>query len=137
MIEAENDSGSPGSHYGRNWRPATTLKDYVRNCEAGLEKYSDRRMAKLMGVSRVQLYRYQLMAEIPEVEWDALLAQDVRWSTKALANVGLAMSTDDPLVKVDIEHCPHCGGVVRERRHIGPKALEAIRAVNAAGADRA
>jgi len=40
-----------------NWRPAETFDEYLRNCRAGLEAYSARRMAKLMGFSRAALWR--------------------------------------------------------------------------------
>src|SRR5438132_11901850 len=61
--------GSPGSHPHAdrpNWRPANTLEDYIANCQEGLEQYSDRRAAKLFGVSRMEIYRWQLMASLPD-----------------------------------------------------------------------
>jgi hypothetical protein len=125
-TQAEDDSGSPGSHYRRNWRPATNADDYLRNCEAGLEKWSQRRLAKLMGVPRIKLYRWGLMADLPEEVFEALLAGGVR-SSRALANVALAARADDPLGEADTEYCPHCGGVLRRRRRINRKAFEAIR----------
>ena len=48
-------NGTPGSHPHSdrpNWRQAETLDEYLANCREGLEQYSDRRAAKLMGVSR-------------------------------------------------------------------------------------
>ena len=43
--------GSPGSHSHSdrpNWQPAGTAHDYLRNCDDGLEVYSERRMPKLL-----------------------------------------------------------------------------------------
>jgi hypothetical protein len=73
------DNGSPGSHphSGRNWQPATTIDEYLQNCREGLEEYSDRRTAKLMGWSRMYLYRVLLMAELPDELFEHLLAARV------------------------------------------------------------
>lgn len=70
---------SPGSHPHSNrpnWEPAETANDYLRNCRDGLEAYSDRRMAKLLGWSRAHLWRAKLMAEIPEDLFDRSVARD-------------------------------------------------------------
>jgi hypothetical protein len=72
-----DDTGSPGSH-GRNWSPAETLEDYLRNCEEGLETRSERRVAKLMGVSRAELWRWKMMAELPEDLFEALLGTSAK-----------------------------------------------------------
>jgi hypothetical protein len=77
-----DESGSPGSHHnGRNWRPAETFDEYLRNCREGLEERSDRRAAKLLGWSRIHFYRVRLMAELPDDLFEMLLAAGVR-STK-------------------------------------------------------
>jgi hypothetical protein len=62
-------NGSQGSH-GRNWSPAETFGDYVRNCREGLEPWSERRAAKLLGISRAELWRWKLTAELPEDLFD-------------------------------------------------------------------
>ena len=46
----------------RNWQPADNIDDYLRNCREGLETYSDRRVAKLWGVSRAWIWRAKLVA---------------------------------------------------------------------------
>jgi hypothetical protein len=111
-------SCSPGSHPHSdrpNWRAAETAEDYLHNCDEDLEVYSDRRMAKLFGISRAKLWRWRLMAEIPDELFDRLLAEgDHKTSTKELAAVGLALSGRGPAS--DVERCPHCGKVVRLRR---------------------
>ena len=109
--------GSPGSHPHSdrpNWQPAETANDYLRNCDEGLEAYSDRRMAKLLGVSRASFWRWKLMAEIPEELFERLLARsDHKFSTKELANVARALNGHGP--SHDAERCPHCGEVLRVR----------------------
>ncbi len=111
------EPGSPGSHPHSdrpNWQPAETADDYLRNCKDGLEVYSDRRMAKLMGISRANLWRWKLMAEIPEELFERLMARtDHTLSTKEIANVARALNGNGP--SHDAECCPHCGEVLRVR----------------------
>src|SRR6476660_201607 len=83
---------SPGSHPHSdrpNWRPTETAEEFLLNCREGLETYSDRRMAKLLGMSRVHLWRIQLAAELPDDLADKLLALRPVPSMKALAEVAL------------------------------------------------
>jgi hypothetical protein len=122
-----SSDGSPGSHSHidrPNWQPATTFEDYLRNCREGIETYSERRHAQLLGVPRIELYRWKRMAELPEELFERLLAAGVR-SNKGLDAIALALRRDDPLAH-DAEHCPHCGRVLRRRRHVGRKALKAV-----------
>ncbi len=109
--------GSPGSHSHSarpNWRPEETANDYLRNCDDGLETYSERRMAKLLGVSRTALWRWKMVAEIPEEMFERLLAEANHVpSTKELANIGRALNGHGP--SHDAERCPHCGEVLRVR----------------------
>ncbi|NIA67574.1 hypothetical protein HBA54_03125 [Pelagibius litoralis] len=109
--------GSPGSHPHSNrpnWQVAETADDYIRNVQDGLEPYSERRLAKLLGVSRMAVYRWQAMAEIPESLFEELLAQDKPPSRRELAAIGLALEGKGS--NRDVESCPHCGGVLRIRR---------------------
>ena len=110
-------SGSPGSHPHSdrpNWQPADSAEEYMRNCREGLEEYSERRMAKLLGMSRMHLWRAKLMAQIPDELFERLLAKaDHVPSTKELANVARAISGQGP--SHDVESCPHCGEVLRVR----------------------
>ena len=109
---------SPGNHPHSNrpnWDPAETADDYLRNCREGLEAYSDRRMAKLLGWSRAHLWRAKLMAEIPEELFERLLANAGHMpSNKELANVARALSGEG--LSHDAERCPHCGELLRNRR---------------------
>ncbi len=102
-----------------NWRPASTFMDYIRNCQKGLEPYSDRRAAKLLGISRAELWRWKLMAELPEALFEALLNAERKPSVKALAAVGQAFKGGGK--EADVEKCPHCGGVLRVRLRVSAK----------------
>jgi hypothetical protein len=109
----------PGGHPHAdrpNWRPASTIEEYVRNFQEGLEPYSGRRAAKLLGISRAELWRWQLMAELPEALFEALLKADRKPSTKALASVASALKGNGR--EADAELCPHCGGVLRVRLRV-------------------
>ena len=117
------DDGSPGSHPHSdrpNWQQAETIADYARNIREGLEEYSDRRAAKLLGRSRIHVYRAKLVAELPNALFERLLDAGVV-SSKALANVAQALRHKDPQ-SADVERCPHCGGVLRVRAHLSRKA---------------
>jgi hypothetical protein len=91
---------------------------------AGLEKFSERRLAKLLGVSPAQLSRQKLMAQIPNNLLDRLQAagrenrrgRHAVISSKQLAAIGRALS-GGPL-EVEAERCPHCGGLLKIRRRI-------------------
>jgi hypothetical protein len=56
-----------------------------------------------------------LMAELSDDLFEALLAAGLR-SSKAIAQVALALKRDDPYAHDD-EHCPHCDGLLHRRRH--------------------
>jgi 8-oxo-dGTP diphosphatase len=106
------DDGSLGSHPHSdwpNWQPAETIDDYARNIREGLEEYSDRRAAKLLGRSRIYVYRAKLVAELPDTLFERLLDADVV-SSKTLANVALVLRRNDPR-SADVERCPHSGEV--------------------------
>lgn len=126
-----NHPGSPGSHPDRrNWHSATTAEDYPHNCRDGLETFSERRMARLLDVSRIKLWRCRLMAEIPNDLFELLMAEGCR-SSKELANVALALRGD--AVSHAVECCPHCK---RPLRLQGAWRNSTAKAVNA-WADRA
>jgi hypothetical protein len=118
------DDCSPGSTDNphadqRKWRPATTLEEYARNCREGLEDYSDRRAAEILGVSRVWVWRAKMLAAIPKDLFERLLAADTPPSTKALAQIGQALSGRGK--RHDVECCWNCGVVLRVRDRVaGP-----------------
>ena len=120
--------GSPGSHPHSdrpNWQPAEIAEEYLRNCREGLEVYSDRHMAKLLGISRAHLWRWKLMADIPEELFERLLAESNHVpSTSELANVARALNGRGP--SHDAEHCPHCGKVLRVRSRWRPGTAKIV-----------
>jgi hypothetical protein len=114
MSALQHQPAPPGSHPHAdqpNWRPADTFMDYIRNCQEGLEAYSDRRAAKLLGISRAELWRWKLKAELPEVLFETLLNAERKPSVKALAAVGQAFKGGGGR-EADVEKCPHCGGAL-------------------------
>jgi hypothetical protein len=120
-----SDHGSPGSHPHSdrpNWQPAETLAAYLANCREGLEQYSDRRAAKLMGMSRVALWRAKLMAKIPDDLFDELLKLRPSARTVALIAQALTGGKSSP----DVERCPHCGAILRFRPRINANAAKVI-----------
>jgi hypothetical protein len=126
-----NDICSPGSHPHSdqpNWRPAETAGDYLRNCSEGLEVYSERRAAKLLGMSRIGLWRATLMGEIPEELFEFILAEagkaGIMLSSKSLAQVGLALRTSKNVAEV--ERCPNCGFVLRVRALVGDRLADIV-----------
>jgi len=132
-VSAFDSPGSPGSHphsHRRNWQPATTIDEYVQNCREGLEKYSDRRAANLLGWTRINGYRAKLMSKLPRTLFECPLAAGVL-GTKELAEIALAAKKDSS--RAAIERCPHCGEVLRVRG-ISKRARNAIRAWLADGA---
>jgi hypothetical protein len=129
-MTADARACSPGSHPHSdrpNWRPAETVEDYQRNIHEGLETYSERRMAKLLGMSRTLLWRARLMADLPDELFEHILSEarkrGIKLSEKALAQVALALRKGNNVAEV--ECCPHCGGVLRARALVGNK-LRAI-----------
>lgn len=121
-----NDTCSPGGHPHSdkpNWKPADNADDYLSNCNAGLETYSDRRMAELFGCSRIDLWRAKRIAELPEELFERLLTGGIG-SSKALAAAAHVLSGAD--MAAETECCPHCGGVLRRRAHISEKAARII-----------
>jgi hypothetical protein len=108
---------SPGSHPHAdrpNWQAAKTLDEYLQNCRDGLEAYSDRQAAKLMGISRTRLWRWKLLAELPEDLFERLVTElDHLPSNRELACIARALLGQEQ--SPEIERCPHCHGVLRVR----------------------
>ena len=122
------DAMLPGEHPHSdrpNWRPAETPDEYLLNVHEGLEKYSEERFTKLLGLGRMQSWRARQIAKIPKGLFDRLLKGDFK--TKQLAQVGLAISRGgEGRQFAEIERCPHCGEIIRVRRLIGTKASKII-----------
>ncbi len=126
-MKRRQGNGSPGSHPHSdrpNWQPAETFDDYLQNCREGLETYSERRAAKLLGVSRMVLYRAKWMAQIPEELFEHLLANSQPPSTTEFANIGRAISGEGP--SADVECCPHCGEIIRVRPRVRASVAKVV-----------
>jgi hypothetical protein len=113
----------PGSHPHAdrpNWQRAISPDEYLANCREGLEEWSERRFAELLGWSRVHLWRAQMMARIPPELFDRLLASmkasSQSLSNKPLAAIGAALKGGS--LDAQAECCPHCGGLLRLRQRI-------------------
>jgi hypothetical protein len=116
MTILSEDPGYPGSHPHAdqpNWQPAETADDYLRNCREGLEEFSERRLASLMGSPRIKLWQMRMMAAIPDDLFELLLRSERLPSTKALAQIGAVLAGKAP--KEDVERCPCCGHILRTR----------------------
>jgi hypothetical protein len=129
---SNNDKCSPGSHPHAdrpNWQPADTIDGYLENCTEGLEQYSDRRAAKLLDISRAELWRWKLMSQLPAGLFDYIAQEarraNVEISSKSLAQIALALRRDGNSIS-EVEHCPHCGGVIRIRQLVGNKLTEIV-----------
>jgi hypothetical protein len=124
-MRARKSDGSPGSHPHidrPNWRPATTIDEYVANCSDGLEQFSQRHAAKLLGWPRIAVWRAMLIAEIPADLFEHLLNSEIQ-SPRALAAIALALRVGN---SADVETCPHCGEVIRVRSHVNAKAVKIV-----------
>jgi hypothetical protein len=122
MAMTKRSECSPGSHPHAdrpNWQAAETIEDYVRNVREGLEKWSDRKAAKLFGVSRTKLWRWSMLAEIPEDLFERLVTVPMA-STKALAQVGPYFRGGVNNV-AEVERCPCCGHVLRVRARVSKR----------------
>jgi hypothetical protein len=119
--------GSPGSHPHSdrpNWRPAHTIDEYLANCREGAEDYSDRRAAKLLGISRAELWRWNLMATLPEDLVERLLSLRPQPTTKSLALIAQALAGGK--TTPDVECCPHCGSILRLRTRVSAAAAKVV-----------
>jgi hypothetical protein len=110
------DLGSPGSHLDlSNWRPGDDDADELltqKVTDALRNGASERQLAKLLGISRMTLWRGRLRSAIPETLYDRLLA--ARVGTKALDFIGRICRDGEPPTP-EIECCPNCGYVLRAR----------------------
>lgn len=115
-----------------NWRPAETFDDYISNCREGSESYTDVRAAKLLGDSRVKLYRARLMAQLPDDLFDRLLIAarkkaGGKFSSKIFANIAIALANGGNIGS-SCECCPHCGETIRKRPNVPQWAADEVNA---------
>src|SRR5438105_2488735 len=101
-MNAPAGNGSPGSHpYSDrpNWRPGDDDVDELlteKIADALRDGKSERHLAKLLGLSRMQLWRARMMAQIPEPLLERLhearrTGRIRQLSSKLLAAIGRAL----------------------------------------------
>jgi hypothetical protein len=120
-------SGPPGGHPPedrRNWHPAETIDDYLANCREGLETYSERRAAKLMGWSRAKVHRAKAIESIPADLFERLLEQDDVPSLTEMALIGQALQGRGK--SQEVETCPRCEFVLRVRTRISTGSADIV-----------
>lgn len=125
-MKNSDKGGSPGSHSHSdqpNWRPADNMDDYLRNCREGLEVYSERHLAKLLGMTRAMVWRAKLMASIPSELTEALIEQEPCASIRELAIIGGWFRGRS--VGHETECCPNCGHVLR-LRGVSKRTMETV-----------
>lgn len=114
----------------RNWQPARTIDEYLQNCREGIEDYSERHVAKLLGVPRISLWRMKLLAQLPEGLFERLIKEGCATSTKQLAQIVQFLSMPELDWDANVAEevcCPHCGGLIRRRLKANKKVLETVR----------
>ena len=109
-------SCSPGDNPHAD-QPNFTLADYLQMVRDGEAKYSITEVARLMGWSRALVYRSIVMASVSDAEFDAIL-DDFRAAGRMPTSTGIVDEIRRRTGRAvsSSEHCPHCGGVIRERR---------------------
>jgi hypothetical protein len=127
-MTRERSPGSNPHEDRRNWRPAETFEEYLSNCREGLEDYSASRAARVAGVSRAELWRWGLMAELPEELFERLLARcreaGIPPTAKTLANISMYLRGADAVEET--ETCPCCGHVLRQRPRVQRELLTIV-----------
>lgn len=134
MTDIVDGNGSPGSHPHSdrpNWRPGDDDRDELlaqKIADALRDGKSERQIAKLLGISRMRVWRMKAISRIPEPLFDRLCeAWTVgllpRLSTKLLAAIGRALE-DGELLRGEVECCPNCGHKLRIRMDIPRTAIK-------------
>jgi hypothetical protein len=97
-------------------RPNFTLADFFQMCRDGEAKLSISEAARVLGISRVTLHRWIVLASVSDEEFEAVLAEfptkGKRLSTTAVAD---EIRRCTGTAKAQHECCPNCGYVLRTR----------------------
>ncbi len=97
-------------------RPNFTVEDYLAICRSGEAIYSFSEHCRLLGISRSLGYRCLALAQIPDADFEAILAEG-RATGKLLSTTGVISDyrRRRGQTKFETESCPCCGYVLRER----------------------
>ena len=98
-------------------RPNFTFEDYMQMVRDGEAEYSLSEVSRILGVSRMQLHRWMIMASVTDEEFEAVL-DDFRAKGKALSTTAVSdeIKRRTGRARACHECCPSCGHVLRERR---------------------
>jgi len=121
------------SHSDRpNWQPEDEFNEYWNKVRDGKEKFSNKRYAEeVLGMSRAAWWRCRLMADLPEglIQYICQKVTDGKIKkvpgARTMARLALALRRGENL-KPEIERCPHCGEVLRERRVVNDNLRDIV-----------
>jgi hypothetical protein len=128
------DNGSPGSHPHSNrpnWQPGDNDADELlqqKIADALRDGKGERHIAKLLGVSRMALWRGKILSEIPHGLLERLCA--ARVGIKAMIYIGRLcrdLNADRELPGPEVECCPKCGYQLRVRNKGILRAIDIFR----------
>jgi hypothetical protein len=127
---AEYGNGPPGGHPHNdrpNWQPGDDDTDELltqKIRDAIRDGVSERKMAKLLGIPRSQLWKGKAMAAIPEDLFNRLMA--ARVGGRALVYIGRFFTDPDNPPNVETECCPNCGQLLRTRNKAILRAFDIV-----------
>ena len=97
VTNGQKQSGSPGSHRSAD------------------KPMSQREVAKSMGVSRAELWRWKVVGNIPKDLLHRLKEAKPHVGVRELVEIGRLFAGASGAAH-EVERCPHCAGVLRFRR---------------------
>jgi hypothetical protein len=135
-VNVPTVNGSPGSHPHSdrpNWQPGDDDADELlvqKIADALRNGVSERHIAKLLGLSRMQVWRGKMASRIPEALFERLCEARragliKSFSTKLLAAIGRSLP-DGELLRGEVECCPNCGHRLRVRPDIPQAAIKVV-----------
>jgi hypothetical protein len=138
VIAQERLTGSPGSHAHSdqpNWRSGDDDADELLSqkiLDALRNGASERQLAQLLAIPRTVLWRGKLYSQIPPNLYDRLLK--ARVAQKQILTIAKIFRGDDlETISHEIEYCPNCGHVLRNRTRLSPTVLAILKQWEADG----
>ncbi len=96
-------------------RPNFTLEDYFQMCRDGEAAFSVTEVCRLMGWTRQYYYRVMELADAPDDVFEGALATARAKGRLTTTGVTDEIRRHTGNARTYVEHCPHCGGSLRER----------------------